>query len=97
MVSRSFHQHLLKYWLVRCLVLVTDNTLDSGVVIVAGSDTTSTTLAAVFKFLISHPDKYQRLQSEIDGVFPQGETPFVTEKYSKLPYLNAVMSVNALF
>ena len=62
--------------------------------IVAGSDTTSTTLSGLFYYLLSNPHVYRRLQREIDTAFPPGEgDPFDTLKLSELPFLNAAMYV----
>ena len=66
--------------------------------IVAGSDTTSTTLSGLFYYLLSSPHNYRRLQKEIDAAFPPGEgDPFDTLKLSELPFLNAVMYVPLRF
>lgn len=61
---------------------------------IAGSDTTSTTLSGLFYNLLSHPQEYARLQKELDTAFPPGEgDPFDTTKLADLPFLNAVMCV----
>ena len=66
---------------------------DGGLAIIAGSDTTSTVLSGLFKFLLSDREAYLRLQKEVDAVFPREEgDPFDTHKLEKdMPYLNAVM------
>lgn len=65
---------------------------DGLLAIIAGSDTTSTTLSGLFYYLMSSPLDYQRLQKEIDTAFPPGEgDPFDTLKLSEMPFLNAVM------
>ena len=43
-----------------------DLVYDSELAIVAGTDTTSTTLTALVYLLAKHPDKLERLQAEID-------------------------------
>ena len=64
--------------------------------IVAGSDTTATTLSGVFYYLLSDPNRtsYMRLQAEIDAAFPLGvEDGDILDhtKLTELHYLNAVM------
>lgn len=64
--------------------------------IVAGSDTTATTLSGVFYYLLSDPNRtsYMRLQAEIDAAFPLGvEDSDILDhtKLTELHYLNAVM------
>ena len=67
---------------------------DGTLAIIAGSDTTSTTLSGLFYHLLSNPLDYQRLQKEIDQAFPHGEgDPFDTLKLSQLPFLNSVMCI----
>ncbi|KUI66488.1 Tryprostatin B 6-hydroxylase [Cytospora mali] len=41
---------------------------DSRVIIVAGSETTATTLASIFYFLAKHPSVQHKLQSQVDSV-----------------------------
>ena len=55
---------------------------------VAGSDTTSSAIANILYFLISHPDAYKRLQAEVDGL---GDKLTDCGTQAQLPYLNAVM------
>ena len=45
-------------------------TSDAVLAIVAGSDTTATTLANVFFYLMSNPEAYKRLQAEVDKYYP---------------------------
>lgn len=64
--------------------------------IVAGSDTTATTLTAVFCFLLSERKIYDTLKAELDGAFPttsivDGWPEIESDILAKLPYLNAVM------
>lgn len=66
-------------------------TTDSGLVIVAGSDTTSTVLSSLFWFIMTNPTIYRRLQDEIDSVFPSGENALDVTKHIHMNYLNAVM------
>ncbi|EJD00159.1 high nitrogen upregulated cytochrome P450 monooxygenase 2 [Fomitiporia mediterranea MF3/22] len=68
-------------------------TSDGTLAIIAGSDTTSTTLSGLFYYLLSNPNEYKRLQAEIDSVFPPGEgDPFDTTKLAEMPILNAVIN-----
>ena len=65
--------------------------------IVAGSDTTSTTLSGIFFYLLTHPECYARLREEVDAVFPPGEgEPFDATRLAEMKYLNAVMCVSRL-
>ncbi|KAH8203627.1 hypothetical protein TruAng_002157 [Truncatella angustata] len=43
---------------------------DARVVIVAGSETTATTLVSVLFYLVKHPDIYRKLQRQVDSVMP---------------------------
>lgn len=63
----------------------------------AGSETTAISLAAVFYFLLKHPDCYTKLQEELDGAIQTGkietrESGLVSWAESQtLPYLDAVI------
>ena len=60
--------------------------------IIAGSDTTSSSLSHALYFLIKHPAPYERLRAEVDAMFPLGEgEPTDTAKLAQMDYLNAVM------
>ena len=60
--------------------------------IVAGSDTTSTTLSGIFFYLLTNPEYYARLREEVDAYFPPGEgEPFDGTRLAEMKYLNAVM------
>jgi cytochrome P450 len=56
----------------------------------AGSDTTSSAIANVLYFLISHPAACKRLQAEVDGL---GDKLTDCTAQAQLPYLTAVMYV----
>ncbi|KAJ5106780.1 hypothetical protein N7456_003455 [Penicillium angulare] len=59
---------------------------DGRVTIVAGSDTTGSTLANAFYFLTTHPEAYQRLQKEVDQMKASGGDA------SQIPYLDAIIT-----
>jgi cytochrome P450 len=65
---------------------------DSGLAIVAGSDTTATVLAHLFWHIMSEPEIYSRLQKEVDEAFPRSEgDPFDAAKLADMSFLDAVM------
>jgi len=70
---------------------------DGVLAIVAGSDTTATTLSCLFWFLLNNPQAYQRLQAEVDRFFPPGEDLLSTAHHPHMTYLNAVMQVLCCF
>ena len=71
-----------------------DIVLSDGILaIVAGSDTTATTLSNIFFNLLNHPTAYKLLQEEIDSKYPPGEDALNPKHYADMPYLDAVMSV----
>lgn len=62
--------------------------------ILAGSDTTSSSMAMIFFNLLREPRCYKKLQKEIDvSVAEAGGSIPSMEKLGQLPYLNAVMYV----
>ncbi|KAI0265982.1 high nitrogen upregulated cytochrome P450 monooxygenase 2 [Gloeopeniophorella convolvens] len=60
--------------------------------IVAGSDTTSTTMTAVIYYLIKHPTAYARLLKEIDEALPTGGESLDATHLSGLQWLNACIN-----
>lgn len=61
-------------------------------VVLAGSDTTSSALTSAFFYLLTNPECYKRLQKEIDDATAElGNTPS-PEQLTHLPYLNAVIN-----
>lgn len=65
---------------------------NSKVAIVAGSDTTATTLTNLFYNIMTNAEVMGRLRKELDEAFPPGEgDPFDFTRLSELPILNAVM------
>jgi len=64
---------------------------DGLIAVIAGSDTTATTLTALLYYLLLEPAKFDRLRSEVDAYFPAGEEPLDSTKMASMPYLNACM------
>lgn len=69
---------------------------DSLLTLVAGSDTTATTLCAVLCFILSDRRVYEKLRAELDDAFPEGtgddgRPEIVFDRLPRLAYLNAVM------
>ena len=68
---------------------------EASLAIVAGADTTSSVLSALFFYVLANRSIYSRLQKEIDNAFPAGDgEPFDAVKLSQLSYLDAVMYVH---
>ncbi|GJE85092.1 cytochrome P450 [Phanerochaete sordida] len=65
---------------------------DSGVAIIAGSDTTSITLTNLVYCIIAHPQVYERLQAEIDKFCPTEQDAFDPKHLGEMRYLGAVIS-----
>ncbi|KAJ7217075.1 cytochrome P450 [Mycena pura] len=65
---------------------------DGVLSIVAGSDTTSVALSSFVFFLLSNPDIYQRVQAEVDAVYPDGESLLDTSKHAELHLLTACLN-----
>ena len=62
----------------------------SGVLIVAGSETSATLLSGVMFHLLKNPSMLARLQNDIRTSFPDQEEMSM-QKLAKLPYLNACL------
>ncbi|CAK5277250.1 unnamed protein product [Mycena citricolor] len=65
---------------------------DGVLSIVAGSDTTSTTMNNFIWLLLSHPAVYKRVQEEVDSVYPPGDSALDSSRYTQLPYLTACIN-----
>jgi len=66
--------------------------IESSLLIAAGADTTSLTLAAAFFYLLQDPRVMHVLVDEIRSAFPDGSADLVTpSKLVGLPYLRAVV------
>jgi cytochrome P450 len=61
--------------------------------ILAGSDTTSSVLAALLYYLLLNPEVYNRLQEEVDSAFTAGDEPLDAVKLSHMEWLNGCMCV----
>lgn len=61
---------------------------DGMLAIVAGSNTTSTTLSHLFLYLLQNPPCYDTLRKEVDVL---GNDLTSTAQHTRMPYLNAVM------
>lgn len=61
-----------------------------GLVIIAGSDTTSSAMSHLFYFLMCNPVAYKRLQAEVDEL---GDDVLDTTKHAHMGYLNGAMYV----
>ncbi|PQE32402.1 cytochrome P450 protein [Rutstroemia sp. NJR-2017a WRK4] len=59
--------------------------------VVAGSDTTGISLAAIFYYLLKRPDCYQKLREEADAVQPSPSKEFTFQEAQAMPYLQAVI------
>lgn len=64
---------------------------ESNLLIIAGSDTTSTALTAAIFYLVHNPSKLAKLNDEIRAAFTETEEIRMGPKLSSLPYLRAVI------
>ncbi|CAG8384457.1 unnamed protein product [Penicillium salamii] len=64
---------------------------DSRVVIVAGSETTATTLASVLYYLVKNPAVLEKLQRQLDDAMPAGEDEWSYEKVKSVSYLDDII------
>ncbi|CAK7222048.1 hypothetical protein SCUCBS95973_004707 [Sporothrix curviconia] len=60
----------------------------ANALIVAGSETSATTMNGLFNYLTNYPDVYQKLKDEVRGAFSVG-TDITAAKAASLPYLTA--------
>ena len=66
--------------------------IDDGILaIVAGTDTTTSAVTSLFFLIMAHPDKYAKLQEEVDRHYPLGEDASDTKHHKNMPYLQAVV------
>ncbi|KAI0265868.1 high nitrogen upregulated cytochrome P450 monooxygenase 2 [Gloeopeniophorella convolvens] len=59
---------------------------------IAGSDTTSTAMTALFYYLLQNPTAYARLQEEVDAAFPHGDEPLDVSRLNGLEWLGACIN-----
>lgn len=64
---------------------------DSRVVIIAGSETTATTLASVLYYLAKNPAVLAKLQRQLDEAMPGGSNDWTYEKVKAVSYLDDVI------
>ncbi|KAK3696861.1 hypothetical protein LTR37_017767 [Vermiconidia calcicola] len=64
---------------------------EAMVIVVAGSETTASTLAAITYHLLADPQLLQRLRAELKSVMPDPNELPVAAKLDGLPFLNAVV------
>ncbi|KAB8238047.1 cytochrome P450 [Aspergillus alliaceus] len=64
---------------------------DSRVVIVAGSETTASTLANAIYFLAKHPKVLTKLQAQLDEVMPNGPKSWTYDKAKSITYLDDII------
>ncbi|KAF5366924.1 hypothetical protein D9757_010825 [Collybiopsis confluens] len=69
-----------------------DTVADARVAILAGADTTVTSLAAFFYYMIRHPKEFALLREEIDRVYPSGSDATNVSKQSELVYASACLN-----
>ncbi|KAH6666429.1 cytochrome P450 [Halenospora varia] len=62
----------------------------AGIIIVSGSETTTTVMSGITNYLTKNPGKYATLASEIRNVF-ETEGDIILTSLRELPYLNAVI------
>ncbi|KAI5982762.1 cytochrome P450 [Pisolithus marmoratus] len=65
---------------------------DGVLAIVAGSDTTATTLVCLFYSLMANKTAYRRLRDEVDKYYPPGEDASATTHHGEMKYLRAVIN-----
>ncbi|PSR81867.1 hypothetical protein PHLCEN_2v6239 [Hermanssonia centrifuga] len=67
--------------------------IDGMLAIIAGSDTSATTLSHLWYYLLSNSACFNQLRSEVDEVFPLGEDPLNDlSKLGTMSYLNACIN-----
>ncbi|EIN14547.1 cytochrome P450 [Punctularia strigosozonata HHB-11173 SS5] len=65
---------------------------EATLAVAAGSDTTGTALSNAFYYLVTHPEAYRRLRTEIDSVAPRETEILDPSTLVNLPYLHAVIN-----
>lgn len=65
---------------------------DSRAVLVAGSETTATTLASILYYLCKKPEILSKLQRLLDEAMPGGYTEWAYEKIKNISYLEDIIN-----
>lgn len=65
---------------------------DSRVVIIAGSETTATTFAAILYYMCRHPSVLYKLQGLLDAAMPNGSQDWSYEKVKSITYLDDIIN-----
>ncbi|GLA36449.1 hypothetical protein AnigIFM63309_002553 [Aspergillus niger] len=65
---------------------------DAQLVVLAGGDTTATTLSAAVYQLVQHPEQVQRLRDEVSPYITGPSHEVLHEKIANLPHLNAIIN-----
>ncbi|GJP97092.1 hypothetical protein AlacWU_09991 [Aspergillus niger] len=65
---------------------------DAQLVVLAGGDTTATTLSAAVYQLVQHPEQVQRLRDEVSPYIAGPSHEVLHEKIANLPHLNAIIN-----
>ncbi|OJJ07200.1 hypothetical protein ASPVEDRAFT_88453 [Aspergillus versicolor CBS 583.65] len=65
---------------------------DSRAVLVAGSETTATTLASILYYLCKNPKTLSKLQRLLDEAMPGGSTEWAYEKIKNISYLEDIIN-----
>lgn len=66
-------------------------TSDGVLAMIAGSETTATALTKTFRYLLRHPETYEKLQGEIDKFYPLGENALDPKHHKDMYYLDGIM------
>lgn len=70
---------------------LSDVVAEAVLVIGAGADSTSLTLANILYFLMRHPKVHKRLREEVDTFYPRGENALASTYHPEMSFLDAVM------
>ncbi|KAJ3539059.1 hypothetical protein NM688_g6420 [Phlebia brevispora] len=65
---------------------------DGVTAVIAGSDTTAGVLSNTFYLLLCHPDKYARLEAEVDQFYPPEEDSLNDIHHPEMVYMEAVLN-----
>lgn len=74
-------------------ISVKDASKDAILAIIAGSDTVAIAMCNFLFCILTHQDVYDKLQREVDEVFPAGSDPTDVAKAAGMTYLTACMCV----